>query len=239
MLPENMRKRLTIILIVCAISSTLIYANVIASSAADTFISVDEFFTAIDKGNVDIVQKYIRAGNSINVKSEKGYSPLHFLFYCMPYKGSNKSQEKIARLLLDAGANVNEIKDNSYTKVSVFYLVVQTDDEAIVNLFIRRGANKEARIEGLFAAASRGHINICKRILDSGIDVNSRDKFGQTPLFLVSKISMAKYLVSRGADVNAKTDEGESVLDWLSNSVNETDHKIISYLMEKGAKKTR
>jgi ankyrin repeat protein len=76
-------------------------------------------------------------------------------------------------------------------------------------------------------------------ILDSGIDINSRDEFGQTPLFLVDSVGMTKYLVSRGGDVNAKNDDCESVLGWLSKPINETDQRIISYLVSKGAKKTR
>jgi ankyrin repeat protein len=233
-----MKERLTIIFISCTLLAMLIYTHVLASSATGTGVSVGEFFTAIDKGDVDVVKTYIQLGNDIKVKSEKGYSALAFLFRSRPYKGSKTSQEKIAGLLLDAGASVNEtipVEVNRFN-VPVFVWAVHTDNAVIVDLFIRRGVNKEARIEGLFAAVSRGHINICKRILDSGIDINSRDKFGQTPLFLVGSVGMTQYLVSRGADVNAKNDDGESLLGWLSKPINETDQRIISYLVSKGAK---
>lgn len=214
------------------------------SQTTGTGVSVGEFFTAIDKGNVEVVKTYIRLGNDIKVKSDKGYSALAFLFRSIPYKGSKTSQEKIAGLLLDAGASVNETipVEVNPSNVPVFVWAVHTGNEAIVDLFIRRGVNKEARIEGLFSAVgpySPAYINICKRILDSGIDINSRDRFGQTPLFLVGSVGMAKYLVSRGADVNAKDDDGKSVLGWLSSSSNETDQRIISYLVSKGAKKNR
>lgn len=209
-----------------------------AANAKDVGVSADEFFQAIDQGNVSTVESYILSDKDIRVRSKQGYSALAFLFRNHPYKSSKASQERIAELLIDAGASVNEtvpIEVNP-SNVPIFVWAVHTDSETIVNLFIQRGVDKKARVEGLFTAVSRDRINICRRILVSGIDINSRDEFGQTPLFLVSSISMAKYLISNGADVNAKNSDGESVLGWLSRPINETDKRIVSYLVSKGAK---
>ncbi len=143
--------------------------------------------------------------------------------------------------MLDAGASVNEtipIEVNP-SNVPIFVWAVHTDSEVIVDLFIRHGVDKEARIAGLFSAVSRDRINICRRILASGTGINARDEFGQTPLFLVSSVSMAEYLVSNGAEINAKNNDGESVLGWLSKPNNGTDKRIISYLISKGAKYSR
>ena len=52
--------------------------------------------------------------------------------------------------------------------------------------------------------------------LDKGVDVNTEDEFGFTPLHFAAWVGhkeIAELLISKGADVNAKNDEGKTPLD--------------------------
>ena len=61
---------------------------------------------------------------------------------------------------------------------------------------------------GLFAAASSGALSICTRLLDAGLDVDTRDgrPSGYTALMLAAmsgQVEVAKELLARGADAGA------------------------------------
>lgn len=63
--------------------------------------------------------------------------------------------------------------------------------------------------EWTFAIYS-GNISYLRSMLDSGLDVNSRDKYGRTPLIFAAYYQnkdMVKLLLDSGADINAKNNE--------------------------------
>jgi len=70
-----------------------------------------------------------------------------------------------------------------------------------------------ARPTPLHNAALKGHIDVAEALLDmrkyTKLDVNAKDTYGWTPLhYAVSqkRTEMVKYLVRRGASVNARTE---------------------------------
>jgi uncharacterized protein len=57
----------------------------------------------------------------------------------------------------------------------------------------------------LHEATKRGDINKVIQLLDGGADINSKDKFGQTPLMVAAHLDHAdlvQLLIERGADLN-------------------------------------
>jgi ankyrin repeat protein len=105
----------------------------------------------------------------------------------------------------------------------------------------------------LMEAAEYGKLDICRDLLDSGVDVNSSTRHGLTALHFASSrcaIDVCKLLLDRGADVNAKTDKknfyGETVLDYATKynyrdakrSESEQDfarYKLCKLLIDRGA----
>jgi len=64
----------------------------------------------------------------------------------------------------------------------------------------------------ILAAASGGHANILRLLLEYGADVDSRNKYGETPLHGASwngKLDAGQHLVEYGADINARNED-----DW-------------------------
>lgn len=54
-----------------------------------------------------------------------------------------------------------------------------------------------------------------KELLDSGLDINTRDKLGHTALHLsaiLAQVELSRYLLSRGADINARDKQGRTPL---------------------------
>ncbi|KAJ2162713.1 hypothetical protein GGF46_000438 [Coemansia sp. RSA 552] len=60
----------------------------------------------------------------------------------------------------------------------------------------------------LHAAASWGHTDLLRFLLDSGADVNITDSDGDTPLHMCEDKACAELLVARGADMEKRNHEG-------------------------------
>lgn len=86
-------------------------------------------------------------------------------------------------------------------------------------------------------AARWGFLDETQRLLDAGVDVNSRKENGVTPLMLANTVKIAKLLIDRGADVNARDNEGTTPLIWflLGLAHKRTAEKYIRTLLEAGA----
>ena len=62
---------------------------------------------------------------------------------------------------------------------------------------------------GLHKAAGRGDLAGVERFLREGVDVDSRDPYGRTPLMCAgTSLAVVQHLVEHGADVNAQDVSG-------------------------------
>ena len=68
-------------------------------------------------------------------------------------------------------------------------------------------------------------------LIDASVDVNARNKDGQTPLHICKHVAMARALIEAGADVNARDHQGRTPLHqpicWNDN--------VVKMLVEAGA----
>ncbi len=90
------------------------------------------------------------------------------------------------------------------------------------------------KIKNLMIAANDGNIDLLKTLLDSGVDVNVKDKFGMTALMWAShrRFSAVKLLIERKANINLPADNGYYP---IHEAVGGGHKEIISYLLEHGA----
>ena len=90
--------------------------------------------------------------------------------------------------------------------------------------------------EEFFAAARKGDTAAVKDLLDKGVNVNAKTRYGATALSYAcdrANLELVKLLVERGADVNAKdTFYGEVPLGWALGKGNV---EIVKLLLDKGA----
>jgi ankyrin repeat protein len=61
------------------------------------------------------------------------------------------------------------------------------------------------------AAASYAHLDLLEYLISKGGDINHADSDGETPLFTVESVEVAKWMIERGAKYDVKNDEGETV----------------------------
>jgi hypothetical protein len=90
--------------------------------------------------------------------------------------------------------------------------------------------------EDFFAAARKGDTVAVKALLDKGVDVNAKTRYGATALSYAcdkGHVEVVKLLIERGADVNSKdTFYGEVPLGW---ALSHEHVQIVKLLLDKGA----
>jgi hypothetical protein len=91
-------------------------------------------------------------------------------------------------------------------------------------------------VEALFGAARSGDVATVRQLLDGGLDVNTKGRYGTTALFAAADkghLPVVDLLLARGVDVNAvDTFYKASALTW---AVNHDHAEIARRLVEKGA----
>ena len=101
----------------------------------------------------------------------------------------------------------------------------------------------DARAEALWEAARKGDAAAVKKLLDEGVDVNSKFRYGATALSYAcdrGHLEVVRVLLERGADPNVKdTFYGATPLNWASSpaQTRKPEHAtIVGLLLKAGAK---
>ena len=128
-----------------------------------------------------------------------------------------------------------------------FFERVKKGDKEIVELFLLAGMDPNTRdkqgVPALAIAAMIGHTGIVKALVKKDAQIDARFNMSQpeemtdaTALIFSGNVDIIKILLKNGADVNAKTREGLTVLATASRF---GDLVVISHLLEKGAETSK
>lgn len=166
-----------------------------------------------DTQNTEIFLSMVK---NINDTNNKGESAL--------MQAVKSSTSEMVALLLKNGADINQADNNGNT--SVYYLIQSynprnKDFDTKLTLLKEKGLNFSAKQqEGntlYHLAVIKNDLNLMKKLSDLNVDVNTPNNEGITPLqraaMIAKDTSILKYLISLGAQKNAKTEFGETAYD--------------------------
>jgi ankyrin repeat protein len=206
-------------------------------------------FTAVRNGSVGIVEALLAAGADVNA-IDQTYQQTALMV------AAREDQAEIARLLIDAGADVHRQTPAGATPRPR----LPAENSGSKGDGIVRGGWPEhgmrAPIPGaktaLLYAARDGSADIARMLLDAGADIEQPDANGTTPLLAAvinNNMAAARALIEAGADVNAVDWYGQTPL-WAAVDVRNLDVngptrdngvdrtavlEIIGLLLERGA----
>ncbi|NTX51038.1 ankyrin repeat domain-containing protein [Myxococcus sp. CA039A] len=175
--------------------------------------------SAVKKSNAKAVARHLADGADPNVSDDEGYPVLH--------TACAEGNLDVARLLLDAGADVKGLDSDSATPLG--FATAQTGDDAVelVKLLIARGSDvnhqwkDEARSTVLTDLLNQEtneepSAEVLKTLLRAGANPNITNGRGETPLMLSvdykEQPELFELLLEHGAQVNAVDSNGRSVL---------------------------
>lgn len=172
-------------------------------------------FEAVDSGNITLVTTILKDKPFLEQKHEKGRTALMHAVY--------KKNNKIAALLINAGANVNTQDD---IKNSPFLYAGAEGNLELVKLALNHGANFNIfnRYGGtaLIPAAEKGHLEVVKLLVNTaGFPKDHINNLGWTALLeavLLSDggavhVAIVAALIDGGCNVNIKDRNGITALE--------------------------
>jgi len=188
---------------------TIIQMTVAALFAMNLYAatpSADDLIAAVNAGDSARVKELIAARVNVNSTNAKGETPL--------YAAASTGSPEITGLLLKAGANVNG--GNSPTVrplvVAIRKMPQKKEYGEVVDTLLANGAdvntvNKsgESYTTPLATAASTGQLEMAKRLLALGAQVNAAMKNVTSALHMAAyknDLDMVRLLLDNGADVN-------------------------------------
>ncbi|HKA22456.1 MAG TPA: ankyrin repeat domain-containing protein [Blastocatellia bacterium] len=131
----------------------------------------------------DLVQLVLKRGADPNARTRYGGSILVDAAFSGP------DQYEIVKLLLDAGAEINQTSASGWTALMA---VIWRGTARTTNLLLQRGADINMRSQdgrtALILAVSRGNTSAVKRLLQLGADANVIDGYGKTALMIAEEV---------------------------------------------------
>lgn len=188
--------------------------RVLLSRGADVQVRGKDDWTALHlaawQGHLGIVKLLVKqAGADVDGQTTDGRTPLHL--------ASQRGQYRVARILIELGANVHMTSAGSHTPLHV---AAETGHTSTSRLLIKHRADVHARsalgLTPLHLASQRGHLATVKMLMEEGADPCQASQGPPTPLQLAAENSHCEVLKELllhcpdggAVDVWAQTDKG-------------------------------
>ncbi|MCH9739389.1 MAG: ankyrin repeat domain-containing protein, partial [Epsilonproteobacteria bacterium] len=183
----------------------------------------------------DEIEK-ISDNNIIEIKKiiqKKDYKINHltssYMEHTVLYNAIQKGNLKLVKVLVENGADLN-IKDrNNHTPI---YYASQFAYKHIVDYLIEQQNIDLSIGEPLIGSiVNYNDFQLIDKCLEKGLKIDSKNSFGNTPLILAiyndAKLKTIRYLVSKGADIYALTEENKNILEVAEKA---NKKKVYDYL---------
>jgi ankyrin repeat protein len=173
------------------------------------------------KAPATVVKLLLEHGANIDVKGSRGRNPFV----------AAGDDEAVLRTLVDHGVEVARLSGG-------LSRAVEGDCGACIEMLIKPGGKPPVNA-GLFQAASSRDARMLKILLDHGANAKFKDDgLGLTALMYAAisegaPVENVKALIERGADVNVKTVDGTTALDY---ALRQGDPAVVQLLRKAGAK---
>ncbi|XP_061180797.1 ankyrin-1-like [Saccostrea echinata] len=173
---------------------------------------------------IEIVDQLLCNGADINLQDSLGLTPIH--------KSISEGHIRTVQSLIERGCDINITSKRGDTP---FTLACYFGDRAIVELFIKKGINRQQLQDGMQKACVKGYKTIISILLQHGAEINSKNTQGLSALHIScaqNNSDLVSYLFSKGALANIPSDDKQTPLHFAAKHLSV---KCLSVLLENKA----
>jgi cytohesin len=163
---------------------------------------------AARNGHEEVVTLLVESECNLESSCFGGLKPLHHAV--------NKNLERVAKMLIKAGSDVNAVDDNMDT------VLHYASSRGVLNIVVallagdgNGGADvlrtNAQGVSVLHKACMFGQLAITKKLCDVGGDMAAQDSVGETPMHYAAKSgfpAIVKYLIEKGAPIDVANSAG-------------------------------
>ena len=175
-------------------------------------------------GRLDIVQLLVERGTNINIKNRQGETPLNSASapWTPELEGIISFVETAVGIKFDRGK-------------------MKAGRPKVAEFLSKQGGKLGADVaqqpqQDIWGAALRGDLELIKKQLAQGININVRAPDGATPLVsasLAGQLNIVQFLLEKGANVDTRTNNGDSPLHAAAFA---GEVQVVQLLVKEGAK---
>jgi ankyrin repeat protein len=159
---------------------------------------------AVRNDNLAVARVLVEAGANLNPTIALANDP--------PLHVALARSDDIFLFLLNKGASPNQ--PDRFGRPPLYWVASDPQHYDKGVMLIAAGANVRATEDGdtlLVTAVRAGNTRMAELLVRKGLDVNTIDQTGRTPLMSVRSVRLARFLVEHGADINALDNRGQPV----------------------------
>ena len=207
----------------------LLKSNEISVNATDNFNQTPLMYACYDGGRLDNIKMLIQNGADIQASCSNGSTVLHF--------ASRNSNQEVVEFLL----NLKEISVNAtdyLNQTPLMYACFDGGRLDNIKMFRQNGADIQASSSNgstvLHFASASSNQEIVEFLLKlNERSVNTTDNLNQTPLMHAcydgGRLDNIKMLIQNGADIQASSSNGSTVLHFASALSNQ---EVVEFLLK-------
>ena len=201
-------------------------AVVVVSGALCASAEAQTIFEAAGRGDLAAVRALVAADSAlVAARDQLRNTPLHI--------AARAGNAEVVSLLLARGADVHAA---NYQQETPLHWASLRNQHGVVELLLRHGASVDpresyGRTPLLLVARETGNLEMARRLLDAGADVNAGDRFGSTPLELAAWRGfrdVVDLFLDRGATVPTAPEAAAGMLSMAAERGLERLFRILS-----------
>ena len=186
---------------------------------------------AISKGDKESILQHIENGSDLNFKDNKGLTPLLLAL--------KHNQLEIAKILIKHGADIELANKGGRTPL---HFAIELGSIELTKAILERNANINVKdkkgMTPLHYASALDFDNpdMAQLLIANGANLKEVSHLGTTPLHMAAGkgfVNIARFLLQKGSDINAKDKKGFSALHYASDSTEKQN--MVQFLIDNGA----
>lgn len=188
-------------------------------------VSVDEFMTAAQKGDLKTVMEYVKNGGDVNAKGIMGYTALMLAI-------ENNNLGIIKFLASQPSADLDMFNDKGFNALTI---AVKNNDVDVARILLRYGADVNIRdpqtgFTPLMSAVQNSSLEMIDFLINHGANLNAvvKTEGGKSEFEGMPALMLAVYYPTRALAES-------SLFDFSANKAIDNAVPIVKLLLESGA----